>query len=201
MKVSSLRHARSAGAADASPPGGSATIFLRATWSGSAGSRPSATRSTKAVVNQLTQMCAALKARAPVAGSVRAAISSETSEYSTTLGLPSRSASTPTFSWAWALGTVLEAHSAPSDTQRPTKVGSATWHMALSTQSWKRDSTPAAVTAASAPDVRSARYTPPLPSGAMATSPGARSRMSPSVLRHGSIPCWKKSTWAAPRPK
>mmetsp|Transcript_6078 Transcript_6078/g.15555 ORF Transcript_6078/g.15555 Transcript_6078/m.15555 type:complete len:272 (+) Transcript_6078:404-1219(+) len=210
MNVSSLIPCTSASAFARLPTPGVAALAcacvcaamrLRAMWRGSAHSGSRAMRRTKGRANQLTQMCAAPYSSPPPSAALASAVGASISEYSRTDARPRTRASTPTRSCACALGTTLAAHSARARAQKATKVGSATWHSALSTQNWKSPVTPRASSSSSRPEPSRARYTPPLPSGAIATRPAPSTRMLPSASRHGSIPCWKNRTSSAGSPK
>mmetsp|Transcript_7623 Transcript_7623/g.18111 ORF Transcript_7623/g.18111 Transcript_7623/m.18111 type:complete len:269 (+) Transcript_7623:379-1185(+) len=207
MNISSLMHSTSLGSVGKDEPacscegGGNARTVLRATCRGKAQLGSVAIRRTKASANQFTQMCAVPKSRFPVLESTASAVTASISEYSNTHARPCCKPSTPTRSCACAFGTVLEAHSAPSRTQYPTNIGSARRQRALSTHSWKKEVTPCVSSLSSSPLLSSELYTPPFPSGAIATRPAPSTRISPSKLRHGSIPCSKKCTSAGGSPK
>ena len=137
-------------------------------------------------------MLAALKVPA-------SATSGGSSEYSTTLTAcvaPSLQ-KTPTGSRGCALLTTLAPAEAPWRRQKPTRSGSPTDTRALSTQYTYTHSTPRRAMSARAPEARSAGYSPPLPSGAVATWWGAAISMAPVPgSRQGRQP-WSKN-WMSP---
>mmetsp|Transcript_10451 Transcript_10451/g.28581 ORF Transcript_10451/g.28581 Transcript_10451/m.28581 type:complete len:201 (+) Transcript_10451:3180-3782(+) len=137
----------------------------------------------------------------PEHGSTELASVGSSSEYSTTCSLPARCANTPTFSSGYALATTLAPHCMSLEEQYPANTGSATLTRMLSTLQQSSASTPCFSMSSKMPFFFRATYTPPLPSGAIASFPSLSMMTLPSGVNAGSVPWLKKTTWPLSSPK
>mmetsp|Transcript_23419 Transcript_23419/g.92823 ORF Transcript_23419/g.92823 Transcript_23419/m.92823 type:complete len:222 (-) Transcript_23419:263-928(-) len=206
MKASSLTALGAAGAdASVSASGSARGTFLRAAWKLQLlsavvcpGTAAAVSRNSK--LRAWLQTLPARKTRRP-SGVRRSASSFGSSEYSTTPHLPSTRARTPTFSDGSRFVTVLEAAAALRSEAYPKKTGSHGLLNALSTESTWTYATFCWRHSARMPESLSARYTPPLPSGATATSVpeamttrgNAASYASPETKSSAGSVAWSKN--------